>query len=453
MTPLTAAHPGVGSSGADAVKRYRTGTHRTATPDETLARVGPLMGQMGITRIANVTGLDRVGLPVVMVCRPNSRSLAVSQGKGIGLAAAKASGLMEAVETFHAESITAPLLLGTWRDLGRTHPLVNVDRLPRSRVGPCDPDRPLLWIEGRDLVSGLSRWVPYECVHTDYTLPPGPAAGMFPANTNGLASGNHLLEAVCHGLCEVVERDAITLWKHADETARQRTAIDLATVDDPLCRDVLDSFAGAQLMVRVWDVTSDAGIACFYCLVVGRGDDPADPELGGGCHPAREVALLRALTEAAQARITYITGARDDFSADDYSPRGRARRWRESQEVLQGSPPQRDFRRVPTWGTERLDEDVAWMLERLRAVGSEEVVVVDLTKAEFDIPVARVLVPGLEGPDKGDRVDYVPGPRALAVSGGSAPVSPRSSAGPAWGRRPEGVGRSGSAPPVNGIQP
>jgi ribosomal protein S12 methylthiotransferase accessory factor len=448
-----AAHPGVGYGGADAVKRYRVGTHRTATPDETLARVGPFTGQMGITRVANVTGLDRVGLPVVMVCRPNSRSLAVAQGKGIDLPAAKASGLMEAVETFHAESITAPLLLGTWRDLGRTHPLVNVDRLPRSRVGPCDPDRLLLWIEGRDLISGLSRWVPYECVHTDYTLPPGPAAGAFPANTNGLASGNHLLEAVCHGLCEVVERDAITLWKHAGERARQRTAIDLATVDDPLCRAVLDSFARAHLTVRVWDVMSDVGIACFYCLVVGQGDDPADPELGSGCHPAREVALLRALTEAAQARITYITGARDDFSADDYSPRGRARRWRECQAVLQGSPPQRDFRAVPTWATERLDEDVAWMLERLRAVGSQEVVVVDLTKAEFDIPVARVLVPGLEGPDKGDRVDYAPGPRALAARGGSTPVPPAATAGPVRGRKPEAVGWSSGAPPGDGVQP
>jgi YcaO-like protein with predicted kinase domain len=414
-----------------------------------VARVAPVMSQMGITRIANVTGLDRVGLPVVMVCRPNSRSIAVSQGKGIDLSAAKASGLMEAVETFHAESVTAPLLLGTWRDLGRTHPLVDVDRLPRSEVSRWDPDRPLLWIEGRELISGSSRWVPYECVHTDYTLSPGPAAGMFPANTNGLASGNHLLEAICHGLCEAVERDAITLWKHAGQRARPWTAIDLATVDDFLCRDVLDRFVRADLTVRVWDVTSDVGIACFYCLVVGRGDDPADPELGGGCHPSREVALLRALTEAAQARITYITGARDDFTIDDYAPGGRTRRWRECQKLLQAPPPERDFRAVPTRNTERVDDDVAWVVERLRAVGSEEVVVVDLTKPGLDIPVARVLVPGLEGPHKGDRVDYVPGPRALAVARGSALVA---SGAAASGRGPKDVDRSGGVPVVDGLR-
>lgn len=419
MTPLATAPPGL--PGVGAVKRYRAGTHRTVAPGETLARVAPLMGRMGITRIANVTGLDRVGLPVVTVCRPNSRSIAVCQGKGVDLDAAKASGLMEAVETFHAESVAAPLLLAPWGELARSHGVVAVARLPRSRAGPCDPARPLLWIEGRDLVSGAPRWVPYECVHTDYTTTPGPAAGTFPANTNGLASGNHPLEAVCHGLCEVVERDAITLWRHGGQEIRRRTAVDLATVDDPLCRDVLDRFERAAVTVRVWDVTSDVGIACFYCLVIGRGDDAADPELGGGCHPAREVALLRALTEAAQARVTYITGARDDLTADDYSPRGRARRWREGQRLLEGPPAERDFRSVPTRTTERVEDDVAWIAARLGAVGSQEVVVVDLSRPDLGIPVVRVIVPGLEGPDKGDRVDYVPGRRARAAAAVRSP--------------------------------
>ena len=104
--------------GPDAgVKEYRVGTHRTVSPQATLARVGPFMTEMGITRIANVTGLDALGIPVVMVCRPNSRSIAVSQGKGVELAAAKASGVMEAVETYHAERITLPLKLASYDEL------------------------------------------------------------------------------------------------------------------------------------------------------------------------------------------------------------------------------------------------------------------------------------------------------------------------------------------------
>ena len=303
-------------------KAYRAGTHRTVAPPETLARVRLLMPTMGITRIANITGLDRVGIPVVMVCRPNSRSIAVSQGKGLTLEAAKASGLMEAVETFHAENITRPLILGTARELDRSHALANIDQLPRAMASRFGPDEPILWIEGHDVLGGSSRWLPYEFVHTDYTLPPGPASGCFPANTNGLASGNHLLEAVSHGVCEVIERDATTLWMQGGERFRRGRVLRLESADDGACQDLLERFTRARVAVRVWDTTSDVGVASFYCLVMGRDDGFVDPEFGGGCHPARQVALLRALTEAAQARTTYIAGSRDDFARDDYSVTG-----------------------------------------------------------------------------------------------------------------------------------
>jgi ribosomal protein S12 methylthiotransferase accessory factor len=398
-------------------KTYRLGTHRTVPPEHTLARVRPLMARMGITRIANITGLDRIGIPVVMVCRPNSRSIAVSQGKGVDLPAAKASGLMEAVETFHAETITSPLKLGSRRDLGQSHPLVDVGALPGAAASPYHDDEPLLWIEGGELVSGSPLWVPYEVVHTNYTLPRGPASGCFPANTNGLASGNHVLEATSHGIHEVIERDATTLWKHSSERAKRRRVLDLDTVDDGACREVLEKFERANIAVTVWDTTSDVGIAAFYCLVVGRGDDAADPEFGGGCHPAREVALLRALTEAAQARTTYIAGSRDDFAMEDYSPEHRARRLRACRALTDGQPAVRDFHDVPTRDADSLGDDVGWALDRLRAVGIRQVVVVDLTKPEFGLPVVRVVVPGLEGPDKGGRSDYLPGPRARAILG------------------------------------
>ena len=138
--------------GADGSKAYRRGTHRTVDPAATFARVQPYLAGMGITRVANVTGLDRIGVPVVMVCRPNSRSLAVSQGKGLTLDAAKASGVMEAIELYHAERIELPLKLGSARELARTHRLVDLDALPRRADSRFHPDLPMLWIEGRNLL-------------------------------------------------------------------------------------------------------------------------------------------------------------------------------------------------------------------------------------------------------------------------------------------------------------
>src|SRR5207249_2958495 len=98
-------------------KGWWQGTHRTVPPAETVARLRPLMAGFGITRLADVTGLDRIGLPVFQAIRPLSRSVSVAQGKGLTADAARASALMEAVETWHAERIDRPLRLARERDL------------------------------------------------------------------------------------------------------------------------------------------------------------------------------------------------------------------------------------------------------------------------------------------------------------------------------------------------
>src|SRR5438045_8511217 len=172
------------------LKTFRRATHRSASLDDTLKSALPLARVMGITGGANVTGLDSVGSPVGMVCRPNSRSVAVSQGKGIDLASARASGLMEAVELYHAETITLPLRLATYEELRYQHNVVEVDDLPRAFESRFHPFLRLLWCEGSDLLSGRNVFVPYELVHMNYTVPLPDGHGCFAAISNGLASGN-----------------------------------------------------------------------------------------------------------------------------------------------------------------------------------------------------------------------------------------------------------------------
>ena len=65
------------SVGVDGVKSYWLGTHRVVDPETTLARVMPLAPRMGVTRVAVLTGLDNIGIPVAAAVRPNSRSIAV----------------------------------------------------------------------------------------------------------------------------------------------------------------------------------------------------------------------------------------------------------------------------------------------------------------------------------------------------------------------------------------
>ncbi len=412
---MDAAKPKTARLSSDAAlgdaKVYRGGTHRSRRPEETLRAFLPHAERMGITRLANVTGLDSIGIPVYMACRPLSRSIAVSQGKGLTAAEAKISAFMEAAETWHGETITLPLKLASFDELKRGHRVIDVAGLPRSRLGAFNPARQILWIEGASLADGEALWVPMELVSTNFTLPQPQGSFAFPANTNGLASGNTLTEAVLHALCELIERDALSLWRLGGTPARRAAKLDPTTVDSEPCRVLLAHYAAAGLDIGLWDVTSDLGVPVFCCAVAERSDMTVEAEIGAGCHPDREIALLRALTEAAQARTTRIAGSRDDFIPQSYGSAAKMARNRTARLWL-ADPPRRSFHDVPNVSGATIAGDLERVLERLRGQGITQVVGVDLTKPDIGLPVARVVAAGLEGAYQGSGSDYRPGPRA-----------------------------------------
>jgi ribosomal protein S12 methylthiotransferase accessory factor len=397
----------------EGAKAYRGGTHRSRTPEETLRAFLPLAERMGITRLANVTGLDSIGIPVYMACRPLSRSVAVAQGKGLTPLEAKVSAFMEAAETYHGETITRPLKMASHAELSRDHRVIAVEGLPHSRLGRFEPTQQILWIEGSPLGGGEALWVPLELVSTNYTLPQPQGSFAFAANTNGLASGNTYEEAALHALCEVIERDALSLWRLGGDAARAAAKLDPATVSSNFCRDLLAHYAAAGLDVGLWDVTSDLGVPVFCCAVAERSDIAVEAELGAGCHPDREVALLRALTEAAQSRTTRIAGSRDDYVPESYSSTAKLARNRTARLWL-ADPPQRSFADVPNLSGATIAGDLARVLAQLQSRGIDQVVAVDLTKPEINLPVVRVVASGLEGAYQGVGSDYRPGPRACA---------------------------------------
>jgi YcaO-like protein with predicted kinase domain len=401
------------SRGDPGLKRYFRGTHRALSPAETLVRVTPLFDTFGITRIANVTGLDRIGIPVVVVCRPNARSSAVFHGKGIDMPAAKASGVMEAVEMWHAEYVELPLRFSSFTELSKRCRVVDVAGLPRLPDSEFRPALKILWAEGSDLIGGEPTWVPFEVIHADGTEPAAPSAGCFASSTNGLASGNHILEATSHAICEIIERDATSLWNRMPAKERDKRRVDPGTVKDDTCLSVLDRFEQAELDVAVWDTTTDVGVAAFQCLAWDRTREIPHVAYGAGCHPSRDVALLRALTEAAQVRTTYIVGSREDIYRSDYDPRTLRGRMLKAQQLMRPVARMRDCGSIATREFESFGTEVDWLLECLRNAGVREVVALDLTRSELGINVVRVVIPGLEGSDH--HSGYVPGQRARAV--------------------------------------
>jgi ribosomal protein S12 methylthiotransferase accessory factor len=175
---------------------------------------------------------------------------------------------------------------------------------------------------------------------------------------------------------------------------------------------------GAGLRVQVCETTSDVGVPAFICKTSEGGlDDPQRQPVsaGYGCHASRSVALLRALTEAVQSRLTLIAGSRDDIRRDqyrlpvDHTQTGTDCSWTDS--GFSG----RSFLQVPTREAETFDEDLSWLLESLRSVGIRRVVVVDLTRPELGVPVVRVIIPGMEVAVVEPPGELALGLRALAV--------------------------------------
>lgn len=378
-----------------APRGWRNGGARTVPPAATRARLRPLLPRFGITRVAFLGGLDRIGLEVAAAVRPLSRSVAVSLGKGVDRDAAFVSAVMESVETWHAERIARPLRLARPADLeAEGAHLADPDALAAAGIGRAPATLRLPWIEAEDLAGGPSRLLPFELVHTDWTLPLAEGAGCFRASTNGLASGNHPLEATLHALCELVERDASHRFHRLPSVERRELRLDPRTVDDPLARSLFARFAAAGIEVAVWRTPAVVPIASFLCLLRDRHDPEGHAALGAGCHPTARVALWRALFEAAQVRVTAIAGARDDLDPRDFAPEARAARER-AQAALFADPPRLDFATVPDAERDDFAEDVAVLVADLVAAGFPQVLRVDLGRPEVGIPVVRLVVPGL----------------------------------------------------------
>src|SRR6187551_2488480 len=240
--------------------------------------------------------------------------------------------------------------------------------------------------------------------------------GLFPRQRHRPRRGNHLLEAVSHALCEAVERDAFALWEERVARDREARRIDLDTVTDPGCRELLAVYERAGVGVVAWDLTTDIGLPVFSATIVDRRSDalrrlPA--ATGGGCHPDRAVALSRALTEAAQSRLTLIAGSRDDCGPDVY------RRLRDAGAIgshlgALSAEGTRSFADVADVPGATIDDDVTHELDRLRAAGIRQAILVDLTRPDVGVPVVRMVVPGLEGWT--DKVaPAVAGPRRRAL--------------------------------------
>lgn len=393
------------------------GIERVVPAATTIKRVAQAADALGVTRLADITGLDRVGIPVYSSVVPKSRdTLSVYNGKGLRPIDAQAGALMEAIERQTALNARPPTMEGSFLELSETHRVLDPKHINQKLADEYSEDRPYSWIEGLDIVSGESWWVPAKLA--GYLWDDVPHPSCFEMNdTTGIASGNCRQEAICHALCELAERDAWTMAElGAHQLPRQRRSLarghkakdgpddlEMFPCIEIGSNELLDRFHVADLFPIVRDITSELQIPTVFASVWDEhiaGFPMAHS--GMGSHPNINVALRRALTELAQSRCVDIQGVREDIAppgvdADFFSLHTRRITAIDRDTWYLGpSKSKRPLESIASNEFDSLEGDLAFLMDRFAACGLNRIIVVEFTAADVPYSVVRVIVPGIE---------------------------------------------------------
>ncbi|HEX2763721.1 MAG TPA: YcaO-like family protein [Allosphingosinicella sp.] len=390
------------------------GTQRVCNPERTLANILPLLARCGITRVLDITGLDRIGIPTYNAVRPDGIVLSISNGKGWTRSAAAVSAIMESIEVQHAEyPSTASWRLSVSSAALRSEGLRAID--PRTILSDClwprdefggiyySDDVRLDWVESVELISGNKVMIPAGAIYVRT-----PFTHYF--TSNGLASGNTLAEASLHAIFELIERDAIArlVGRTKDSPPSGLRVIDLDGMPAHL-RDLAECVTSSGVELFLISVPSAIDVYTFWAIF----DCPGEPSfvlsssVGYGAHSDPVIAASRAITEAAQARLAHIHGAREDLGIDHVN-----RQLTPAEQAERASVRSRafdKFRRMPAHSWSQflvlnphrakgldIEASLAMVLGMLNRSGMDQVFVHDLSKPDLGIAVSKVFIPGLK---------------------------------------------------------
>ena len=379
--------------------KYFGCTHRAIAPEETIKNVEFKLRAAGVTRVAEITHLDRVGIPVYSAIRPGAAEGAVSiyAGKGATKPQAKASAMMESFERYSAElqdDSNQKFINGVFEcsedELNRyVRPSTLI--LPNLLFDPESAE--MEWVISTNLKDDTNVMVPANAVYHPYI--PERGVKLFQSNTNGLASGNRLEEAVFHGMMEVVERDA---WSIFESKHQSKPEINCENTQNKIIKNIFTLFNDAGIHVKLVDLTADVEITTVAAVSDDTVlKDPALLTLGVGTHLDPEVAVIRALTEVAQSRATQIHGTREDtIRAVFMRKAGYERMKRINSHWFGESVKSIEIIEMKDMSGKSFKEDIETSKTLLSKCGFEDILYVDLTRPEIEIPVVRVIIPGME---------------------------------------------------------
>ena len=378
---------------------YFTGTHRVIAPSKTIEINENKLKVAGITRIADITDLDRIGLPIYTAIRPTAEDGAVSiyGGKGITKDHAKASAMMEGFERYSAERQDSDeSIIASLSEIEEFGEYINPKslNLPKEFEKKDISDLSLEWSKSIDIISNNEYYIPTNAIYHPY-ISKNDSQSLFKSNTNGLASGNILEEAILHGIFEVIERDA---WSIFELTHKNYAQIDISSIENEIIIDIIEKFESEGIKIKLMDFTADIKIP----TIAASADDTITKDaglltLGMGTHLDPEVAILRALTEVAQSRATQINGAREDTVRADFAREaGYERMKRINKFYFRDEEEQIKLSDIENKSTSSITRDIEIVKDELVSNDIQKILYSNLTRPELDVSVVRVVIPEME---------------------------------------------------------
>ncbi len=412
-------------------KRHRnSGGARAVTPEATLAQYRDLVSPVSgiVTWLARTTSEHDAWLHVYWAgSNPGMRSRSLSSlrrslrsksaGKGSTREQSETSALCEAIErhsgAFSGDEIrTRGRFIDFAAEDGAIHPndvqlfsdvqlddaeSINAAGHPYNIVPPrFDPAAEIDWTPVWSFTQGRHRYLPTSMLYSMAPEQRGPAELI--ADSNGCAAGNTLEEAILQGFYELVERDAFAIWWYNRLSV---PGVDLSSFDDAFLASATDYYGRCEREVWMLDVTSDLGIPSFVALSRRTDAETEDIIYGAGAHADPRLAALRALCELNQC-LTWLPRSGgsnrpnlpmiDDPMALNWWKTARIAdcAWL----VPSKDAPLRQAAQYPVIETTDTREDVDCCRALAEARGME-FLVLDQTRPDIGMPVARVIVPGM----------------------------------------------------------
>jgi bacteriocin biosynthesis cyclodehydratase domain-containing protein len=253
---------------------------------------------------------------------------------------------------------------------------------------PFNPSAKIEWSPVWSLRDGRFKYLPTSLLYFFYNGESAPT-GRIHADSNGCAAGNTLEEAIVQGFLELIERDSYAIWWY---NRLRRPEVDLSQFDDSYVRDLQDQFAATGRRVWMLDITSDLGIPSFVAISHATEDGRDLIEFGSGSHFDARIAALRSLTELNQFLSLGLTGGRDPGSAnhDTSAP------WnlRDHPYLTPSDEPPLRFDLNSKFGSLDNRAQVMACVNLVKQAGLD-FLVLDQTRPDIEVPVVRVIVPGL----------------------------------------------------------